>query len=276
MSAYSCYNILKSQAKDLCRERGIKHAAALELVAASAKFSNFHELTKTAETNPLEIRLMAAALGVTDLRSAIHEDGVPESLEWELTDQLSGAIAETNAHGFSLTSLAAQSAEYDSAKGRLALNVTLTYRGKQHQDRMYSGTAFFLDCAVTLLRRNGAWKLAEEDGLLIISGQSDRDRDHERELADLEREYLQILEPQKVSFEQALADELDIDIDVAAQLTEAKIIVNDSEDGLVYGYWLDLETVESESLKRKLMSRFGSLQIELQANFFDQVEKSPN
>jgi len=55
---------------------------------------------------------------------------------------------------------------------------------------MYAGTEFFMDCAVTLLRRDGAWMLAEEDGLLISSGQSDRDLDHERELADMEREYL--------------------------------------------------------------------------------------
>ncbi len=53
MSAYSCCNILKSQAKDLSRKLGIKHAAALELIAKSAKFSNFHELMKTAEVKPL-------------------------------------------------------------------------------------------------------------------------------------------------------------------------------------------------------------------------------
>lgn len=170
----------------------------------------------------------------------------------------------------------AHTAEYDSTKGTLSLSVSLSYRGKQHPERMYAGTEFFMDCAVTLLRRDGAWMLAEEDGLLISSGQSDRDLDHERELADMEREYLQELESPKVSFEQALADELEIGIDEAAHLTDAEITINDSDDGLVYSYWLDLETVESEPIKRKLINRHGSHQIELRANFFDRVEKIPD
>jgi len=79
-----------------------------------------------------------------------------------------------------------------------------------------------------------------------------------------------------VSFEQALADELEIGIDEAAHLTDAEITINDSDDGLVYSYWLDLETVESEPIKRKLINRHGSHQIELRANFFDRVEKIPD
>ena len=52
MFAFSCYNILKYQAKTLSRERDIKLADALEMVAVSAKFSSFHELSKVAKTAP--------------------------------------------------------------------------------------------------------------------------------------------------------------------------------------------------------------------------------
>lgn len=61
MSAFSCYNILKSQAKTLSRERDIKLADELEMMAVSAKFSSFHELSKVAKTAPVEARLMSAA-----------------------------------------------------------------------------------------------------------------------------------------------------------------------------------------------------------------------
>ena len=272
MSAFSCYNILKSQAKELSRQRDIQHAAALELVAISAKFSSFHELTKVAQANPLEVRLMSAALGVSDLREAIHEGGVPMALEQELEEQLAEATSETNASEFSIYSLVANSAEYDDTKGKLTLGVSLTYQGKQNQNRMYSGSAFFLDCTAQLLHRDGAWILAEEDGLRINSGESDRDRDREDELADMDLERRRELEPPKVSLAQALADELEIGIVEAEQLTEAEITVNDSDDGLVYGYWIDVEPFASTALKRKLMDRFGSLQIELSASFFEQVD----
>lgn len=275
MSVFSCYNILKSQAKTLSRERDIKLADALEMMAVSAKFSSFHELSKVAKTAPMEARLMSAALGVADLREAIHEDEVPMALEEGLEDLLAGAVAETNASEFSVYNLVANAAEYDDARGRLTLGVSLSYRGKQHQDQVYFGAAFYLECTAYLLRRDGIWKLAEEDGLLINHGESDRDRDREAEFDYLESERQRELANRPlISLAEALADEFEIGIDEAEQLVDAEITSNESDDGHPYGYWIDVEPVASETLKRKLRNRFGSLQIELGINFFDQIDSN--
>ena len=88
---------------------------------------------------------MSAALGVSDLREAIHEGGVPMALEQELEEQLAEATSETNASEFSIYSLVANSAEYDDTKGKLTLGVSLTYQGKQNQNRPAAAPGWGLD-----------------------------------------------------------------------------------------------------------------------------------
>lgn len=124
---------------------------------------------------------MMTVFGVRDFSDAIHEDDVYADLDQELEDQLSGAIAETNASGFTVDNLTVDASEYTDSTGMLILGVSLTYQGKQVQERVYHGAAFFLTATVELLRREGKWLLAE-DGVSIISGESDADRDRRSEL----------------------------------------------------------------------------------------------
>ena len=48
---------------------------------------------------------------------------------------------------------------------------------------MYHGSAFYLDAQVRLVRRDDEWRIAEE-GVEILAGESDKDRDREMELDD--------------------------------------------------------------------------------------------
>ena len=91
MSGFYCFSILKSQAKQIAKGQGLKHSEALEQVAISANFSSFHDMQKCAVANPREPRLVKAALGVTDLKDALHHDGVSMALELEINQRLSEA-----------------------------------------------------------------------------------------------------------------------------------------------------------------------------------------
>lgn len=41
----------------------------------------------------------------------------------------------------------------------------------------------------------------------------------------------------------------------------------------MYSYWINLEPVAEGELRADLLARFGSLEYELHANFFDDVER---
>ncbi|NMX82332.1 MULTISPECIES: hypothetical protein [Pseudomonas] len=79
--------------------------------------------------------------------------------------------------------------------GVLTLRVSFAYEGEQDQDRMYHGRAFYLDAQVRLVRRDYEWRIAEE-GVEILAGESDKDRDREMELDD---QYAQWLDEQNGS-----------------------------------------------------------------------------
>ena len=57
----------------------------------------------------------------------------------------------------------------------------------------------------------------------------------------------------------------------AEQLADAEITTNASDDGLIYGHMIDVEGCASPQLARRLLDRFGTLQIALGPNFYDQV-----
>ncbi|MCW0048889.1 peptide ABC transporter permease [Burkholderia pseudomallei] len=79
-----------------------------------------------------------------------------------------------------------------------------------------------------------------------------------------------------VSLANAIAEELGIDLEDAEALTDAEILVNESNDGgLVYSYTLYAEPVASPELAAKLLRKFDSLDIELPADFYDGVTWSP-
>lgn len=269
MSDFSPLNIFKSKAKQLARDQGLKLSAVQEGLAEKAGFADYHELAVIAQRNPKDPRLMVAVFGVKDFSHAIYEDDVYADLVLELEDQLSGAIADTNASGFTINAIQVDTAEYADSSGMLSLGVSLTYQGKQDQERMYHGTAFFLTATVELLRRDAKWLLAEE-GVSISSSESDADRDRRSEW----EHWAQVEEAERgkrLSMAQALANELEISVDDAEVLADAEVMTNESDEGLVYSYWIDFEPVAEGELREDLIARFGSLQYELHANFFDDI-----
>ena len=270
MSDFSRLNIFKSQAKQLARDQGLKLSGAQETLAQKAGFADYHELSVIAQRNPKDPRLMVAVFGIKEFTQAIHEDDVYADLDLELEDQLSGAIANTNASGFRIDALEVGTADYSDATGKLTLKVSLTYQGQQDQERVYHGAAFFLTSTVDLLRREGMWLLAE-DGVSISSIESDADRDRKSE-----HEYWAQVEDarnsNRMSMAQALASELGISVEDGELLAGSEITTNESDDGLVYSYWINFEPEAEGELRADLLARFGSLEYELDPNFFDDVE----
>ena len=270
MSDFSPLNIFKSQAKKLAHDQGLKLSVAQETLIQKAGFADYHEFSVVAQRNPKDARLMVAVFGIKDFHQAIHEDDVYAHLDLELEDQLSGAIADTNASGFTIDTLEIENADYSDATGKLTLEVSLTYQGQQDQERMYHGAAFYLKATVELLRRDSKWLLAE-DGVSITSVESDADRDRRSE-----HEYWAQVEEarnsNRMSMAQALASELGISVEDGELLAGSEITTNKSEDGLVYSYWINFEPEAEGELRADLLARFGSLEYELDANFFDDVE----
>ena len=71
---------------------------------------------------------------------------------------------------------------------------------------------------------------------------------------------------------QALANELEISIDDAELLADSEVTANESDEGLVYSYWINFEPVAEGKVRADLLARFGSLEYELGPNFFDDIE----
>jgi hypothetical protein len=162
MSDFSPISIFKSQAKQHARQHDMKLSAAQEALARRAGFEDYHELKAVAQRSPTDPRLMLAVFGVRDFKDAIHDNEVFSLLDNELGDQLSGAIAETSASGFTIDALRVDTTEYANSTGMLTLGVSLPYKGQQDQERVYQSAARFLTATVKLLRREGKWLLAED------------------------------------------------------------------------------------------------------------------
>lgn len=262
MSAFSCLNILKSNAKQLSRAQGISRSAALEQLARQAKFKDLHELITVAKRTPTERRLLKAALGVEALEDAVHKDNVWAELDLALEGILSGSISETNAYSFVVDGLETKTASYDEQTGVLTLNVSFTYRGTQDPDRPFAGSAYFLHAIFRLLRRDGKWSLAE-GGVELTHGDSDLDRDWEEEWQD---------RPPKVSMATALMEYLGLTEEEAESIADVNIIPRESNDGMTVSYWLDFDSIAQEPLRSKLIELCKTLLVEVDLNFFDRVE----
>lgn len=195
MSNYSYVNILKRRAKSLSRDRLICLAAAQEHVSQASGFANFHELKVIAKRKPDDPRLIKSALGVLVLSDAFYDDDVYSAFENEIDELLSDAVCETNATGFTVNGLSITESIYDIEIGVLTLCVSFAYEGEQDQDRMYYGSAFYLDAKIRLVHRDDEWRIAEE-GVEILAGESDKDRDRKMELDD---QYAQWLDEQNGS-----------------------------------------------------------------------------
>lgn len=70
---------------------------------------------------------------------------------------------------------------------------------------------------------------------------------------------------------QALADELDLTVEETEWLVDAECTANESDDGMIYSYIFDFEPVATEPLRSKLLTMRGSLQLEVDVNFFDDI-----
>lgn len=272
MSNFSPISIIKSQAKQHAREHDIKLSAAQEALARQAGFEEYHELVVVAQRNPTDPRLMLAAFGVRDLKEAIHEDDVYSELDQELEHMLSGAMAETNASEFTIGECEVESAAYDVATGVLRLGMSIDWEGKQDPDRVYYGRVFFLKADVDLIRRDGKWSLGE-DGVSITDSETDADRDRRAEWEYMEHRQAAESEEHRpnMSMAQALANKLKISLEDAEPLADAEVTANTSDDGMIYSYWVDVEPYAEGALRADLLARFGTLEFELDVNFFDDI-----
>lgn len=272
MSDFSPLSIIKSQAKQHARQHDMKLSAAQEALARQAGFEEYHELVVVAQRNPTDHRLMFAAFGVRDFKDAIHEDHVFSELDQELEYLLSGAMAETNASEFAIGESDVESAAYDDATGVLRLDMSITWESKQDPDRIYYGTAFFLQAKVELIRRDCKWLLGE-DGVSITSSETDADRDRRDEWEYMAQQ--QAAEAgdnrPRSSMAQALASELRISLEDAELLADAEVTANTSDDGMIYSYWVDVEPNAEGALRADLLARFGTLKIEVNRNFLDDI-----
>lgn len=182
MSRYTPLELIKRRAKSLHKDQGIPLNAAQQAIAHQFNFNNFHELQKVAGQHPVsDSRLLLAAFGVIDLQEVIWEDGLHVRLDQILEDQMNGEIAETNAWGFSFEDLDIEHTSYDENIGRLTLTGSLTYSGYQDEDRVFHGSAFYLDVQLNLLRRDNKWIFDEENGVEILHCESDLDRNREQD-----------------------------------------------------------------------------------------------
>jgi hypothetical protein len=133
-------------------------------------------------------------------------------------------------------------------------------------ERPYCGHVIELRVALTL-ERTGRASIAEPEYEVIDASvdygwgdDSDRDFDG-REMP-------------KVSLAEALAEELGIEVDEADELVDVEPTVNDSNDGLVYGYFFDFKGHASPAVAKKILENRGSLLISVPAWFFDRVASS--
>lgn len=272
MSDFSPISIIKSQAKQHAREHHMKLSAAQEALARQAGFEDYHELVVVAQRNPTDPRLMLAAFGVRDFKDALHQDDVFSELGQELEHTLSGAMDETNASEFTIAESEVESAAYDDATGVLRLGMSIDWEGKQDPDRVYYGRVFFLKADVDLIRRDGRWSVGE-DGVSIISGETDADRDRRDEWEYTAQQQAAEAEENRPrsSMAQALASELRISLEDAALLADAEVTANTSDDGMTYSYWVDVEPYAEGTLRADLLARFGTLEIEVNRHFLDDI-----
>lgn len=182
MTQYSYITLIKREAKAYGKSMGVPLALAQEHVARNAGFAHYHEMVAVSKANPSDHRLMRRAVGVSNLEDALYQDPIWGGLDSLVEDAFSGAIADTNATGFTIENLEISSADYDEANGVLTLEVYFEYQGEQDLDRVWHGNEFYVDAQIQLIFRNG-WDFVEEDPLVVTGCKTDQDLDHEAEQA---------------------------------------------------------------------------------------------
>ncbi|MBC5767448.1 hypothetical protein [Ramlibacter albus] len=96
--------------------------------------------------------------------------------------------------------------------------------------------------------------------------------DYQVTSASLDPNYRREQEPPSRSLAEALADELNLSLGEAEQLVDVEIHEEASEDGTVYGFWMDLENSDIDAaLLAKIQVTQGGLTVRLPPYFFDGV-----
>ena len=180
--AYSYINILKAEARYLAKKSGVKHTKALQQVAQQAGFNNYHELTKVAEQNPEDKRLMKAALGTDDFFQVVFQDDVVPIIDHVVEEALSADIAETNATDFEITNLVVHDADFERSNGVLFVEILFDYFGDYKHGEASNGSVFHVNATLMLARRNGEWNISEPfHGLELHEVERDVDRARHQE-----------------------------------------------------------------------------------------------
>ena len=162
--SYSPYDLVKRQAKALAREFGIPRMQALEQLARRAGFADLHEMSTVARRAPLERRLLLAAFGIERWKALedhvlVHEI---DELNRFVEEDMSGAVAETNAVGFYIDDYAVGGGRYDIDTGLLQLRVDVHYAGDPDPDRTYLGSSFDCTYGVRLHWSGADWERDDE------------------------------------------------------------------------------------------------------------------
>ena len=82
-------------------------------------------------------------------------------------------------------------------------------------------------------------------------------------------------EDARVSFAQALADELGLSLAEAEQLTEVEEMALTGMTGdMTYSYLFDFTEIAPPDIAAKIIAKYGTLEVEVTVNFFDRVQRS--
>jgi hypothetical protein len=190
MNQYSYFNLIKREAKAYGKSHNISLAVAQEHIAREAGFAHYHEMLVVSKSKPDDPRLMLRAVGLTNFNEILFEDPLWGDLDFLVEDVMSGAIADTNATGFTVENLKVYSAEYDESTGIATIDVYFEYQGEQDPDRVWHGAAFYIHGQVRLNFRDGWSFVEDEDALVMTDVKTDQDLDHEAGLEDLYEEHL--------------------------------------------------------------------------------------
>lgn len=170
---YDYVSIIKQQAKSIKDELGISHMAALERHAKANGFRHWHELRELAKAQPDHPRVSKVVFGYEDRTELLYN--FSDELDNFIDDEMSGAIAETNAVGFFVDGLGAYDSEYMQDLGLLRIKAEGAYTGEQDPDKSFHGRQFKIEVRVDLVFRDGDWQVGDEDPIELLSAVNEMD-----------------------------------------------------------------------------------------------------
>jgi len=182
---YTPHKIIKRRARQLASAQGVALSTALEQLARKYGFADNHELAMVGKRHPDDVRLLKGAFNVSSLDEVIYLEPVYTNFLMLIDDEMSGAIAETNAEGFGVDDLNVIDTDYDVASGLLTLTLSFEYSGDQMLDKPWCGNAFYiLEALLRLCWRGDGWEFSYNDMFEVLQSDTDRDRDYSQQLAD--------------------------------------------------------------------------------------------